>query len=66
MILQELIEELEELEPLIAVFIDKCGVCTEYHEDDSIEFIEEETLNLSVAHYEFNAAKRILEVRVEH
>ena len=58
MTVQELIEELEELDPLTAVLIESCVGNFIYDEDD-IEFIDEETLALSVKHYEVESKNGI-------
>lgn len=57
MTVQELIESLEEVEYLNVVLITK-NKCCEFYESEDIEFIDEETLNLEVKHYEFKTEKR--------
>lgn len=47
----ELIEELTELEDLDTIYINK-NRCCEIYEDGEIDFIDEETLNLTVISYD--------------
>lgn len=51
MTVQELIEELTELDDLDTIYINKDGCC-EIYEGEEIDFIDEETLNLSVINYD--------------